>query len=105
MIVARKPRHELREIARDLVTNRAWGTNNAMEAQLSFGFLLSLWLRDANPAERRSWDSVGFIYAPMSAAMPRSINGLPMFTEARFVHVNDIAYLTQEIQRMEEALA
>lgn len=104
MIVARKPRSELRALARDLVTNRAWGTADAQEAHLSFGFLLGVWLNDATPTERRSFDSVGFIYAPLSAAMPRSINGLPMFMEAAFVHVNDMDYLFEEIGRMEDAL-
>ena len=104
MIVARKSRAQLKELARDLVTNRVWGTNNAHEAQLSFGFLLRIWFRDATPEERRSWDNVGFIYAPLSAAMPRSINGLPMFMEAAFVHVNDMEYLFEEIERMQDAL-
>lgn len=104
MIVARKPRSELRALARDLVTNRAWGTADAHEAHLSFGFLLTVWLQEASPSDKRSFNSVGFIYAPLSATMPRSINGLPMFTEASFVHVNDMDYLFEEIERMQDAL-
>ena len=104
MIVARKPRSELRELARDLVTNRAWGTNNARELELSFGFLLSVAMANATEAEKRALNNVGFVYAPTSSALPRSINAVPMFMEAAFVHVNDMDYLIQEVARMEEAL-
>lgn len=42
---------------------------------------------------------VGVLYAPMSAALPRSINGYPMFTEVRVLHRDDWARASKAIHR------
>jgi hypothetical protein len=42
---------------------------------------------------------VGVFYARMSAALPRSYNGNPMFTEVRFLHKDDWARASKTLSR------
>jgi hypothetical protein len=100
----RLPRQELKQIARGLITHELWGTSDPDELRMAFGFLLTLFAENASPEKERDLGNVGFVYAAMSDALPRAINGVPMFLSARFVHVNDMPALSEEYERMREAL-
>lgn len=69
--------------------------------QLSWVFLP---LMDINNLLTKSEiESVGLIYEEMSKALPRGINGMPMFTSCRFMNIDDhkraCAAIDRELKR------
>lgn len=90
---------EIKDLARRIVTNVTWITNDPEAMQMAFGLVVGL----------MNWSDydvtkVGGIYEDLAKALPRSINGFPMFTSAHLLHVDDLGAVKAEVERMEEAL-
>ncbi|KKM86695.1 hypothetical protein LCGC14_1276410 [marine sediment metagenome] len=99
--VERLTPEEITELARDSVTNLVFITNSQDGINLSFGLVLSLLLPKAH---ERYIESIGAVYEYISKAGPRSINGMPMFTSVRFLHIEDMPLLTEERSRLKAAI-
>ena len=86
---------KLKQLAIDLHDGHAWLTRDPHEARLAFGALLMFMDEplDAN---------VGALYIPAHTKVLGEINGLPMALTMGMLHVNDIPYLIQHLQRLEE---
>lgn len=93
---------QIKDLARRIVTNQTYLAMSDQELDLSFGFILKMAAADLKESEIQTW---GAVYEDYSQALPRSVNGHPMFFSCRILHVNDVPRLFDEINRMEEALA
>ena len=87
----------VRDLARDIVTNRVFITWKVEESQMCF-LALALAPPDKLP------QNIGAVYEYYSEAGDRSINGLPMFFSARFVAVESMPAVVEEVRRMQVAL-
>lgn len=85
----------LAHLAVDVVEGRVFIANDPEAVRLSFGLLIAL----------VDWDdvaeSIGAIYAPMDKALPRSINGYPMFTSMQVLHLDDLEPLGEKVKEYE----
>jgi hypothetical protein len=97
---------EIRQLAKDLVTGESFlvWANERYEVETCFGFMLSAVMASDDPPDAREFNRVGAFYAPMSAAMHLSVNGLPMFTQMRFLHKNDTKRLWERIEKIQAAM-
>lgn len=93
---------QITDLARRIITNQTYLAMTEQELDLSFGFTLSMAAIDLKRSEIETW---GAVYEDYSQALPRTVNGRPMFFSCRILHVNDVPRLFDEISRMEEALA
>ena len=108
----RKTKQDLNELAIQIVRGEIHIANGGDGLQHSFGFILALAAgmkpRDARGrfARRRQSDveTIGAVYEEMHRALPRGINGYPMFMSCKFVHVNDLGPLMDLVERKQEAL-
>lgn len=91
---------ELKDLARQVIQRQVWITSDARE--IENGFMLLLMGLQFTEAEAQK---LGALVGYMDSVLPRGINGVPMFTRAQFLHVNDMPYLFKHLQRMEAALA
>lgn len=89
---------QITALARDLLTRRA---ALCYSGDPAFTMMFPVVLM-ADPTQIPA-NAVG-AWAPMSAAMPRSVNGHPMFFEAHFIVREDVEPLIAEYDRMAEAL-
>ena len=93
---------ELKELARNVVTNVVFITNTLEGIQNSFGMVLML-IPPGGGAESYM-AKTGALYEEWSKQAPRSVNGRPQFFSFKAVHVDDLEPLLTEIERMEVAL-
>lgn len=97
----RRTSEELRTLAREVVTGQVYLTNDPEAIRLSFGLILMLVMAEAP----RSWiDKIAAVYAPMSSAGDRGINGYPMFFSMNVLHVDDVEEFNRHLTQMQTAL-
>lgn len=102
--VQRLPEERLREFVDGVCSDRIYLSGYVREPRmLGMVFMpLALGLLSActNPKE------IGCAWEWMSAAGPRSINGMPMFSSVKFIHVEDwkraVAAIQRELERREK---
>ena len=99
---ARRSKRELDEIATQIVQGQVYYAPVwTREFHDSFGWLF--WLMDP-PMSKKAAKTIGGAYEEFSKAMPRAINGVPMFSSGRILHIDDTRELFKAIVRKEEAL-
>lgn len=98
----RKTPKQLNDLAVQIVKGEVYMVNQGPGLNLSFGWIFAL--MDPKPT---LWEleTVGAVYEKMSKALPRGINGYPMFSSCQFVHVNDFDRLLALVEEKERALA
>lgn len=109
----RKTPAQLSDLAARIVRGEIYIATSGDGLKHSFGFILALAAgmkqRDARGrfARKRQSDvqTIGAVYEEMHRALPRGINGYPMFMSCKFVHVNDVERLAEMVARKQEALA
>lgn len=93
---------EVVALARGIVTNQIFFTNTEEGIKNSFGMLITFGaFADWEESELMKFAGA---YAPIDTAMPRAINGWPMFMQMKCLHVDNSDELFDEIARMEDAL-
>lgn len=80
----RLPASELAQLAIDAVEGRAFITNSEEGIRNSFGLMVAMVDFD------HVVDQIGALYEYMEKAMPRGINGQPMFASMRVLHADDL---------------
>lgn len=99
----RKSRSEIDELAARVVRREVYLAHVASNGfQHSFGWLFMLM---KEPPRQSELETIAACYEEMGKALPRGVNGYPMFTSCQFVHVNDMEQLHERILRKEQALA
>jgi hypothetical protein len=96
--VQNRPDSELRKMAVDMYHNRIFTDRHIPEhSQDLIGsiFMPLLFLKED---EREFLKDVGMIYAPMSEAGPRCINGFPMFTSMGYLNQHDTQIVLQYLR-------
>lgn len=99
--IPRLPEQELRDLARQIVTNEVFITNSKEGLDFAFGTVLAL-----GGAELlvEAAEQVGALWEEYSKAGPRSINGYPSFFSYHVVHRDDLSALGQTIAEFKAAL-
>lgn len=97
--VARLTPEELNDLAADIVRGKTYIANKPDALRYSFGFLISL-----VDAPDEYWQNVGACYADWAEALPRGINGYPMFMTMRVLHIDDLDPLLEKVDAKHEAL-
>ena len=95
------PEEQLRQFVIDWCSGRIFSSCHIPEGRekdVRLVFMV-LALMDLKKAEI---DSLGIIYEYMSAALSRTINGMPTFMSCRLMHKDDWARAKQAILREEE---
>jgi hypothetical protein len=90
---------EIDDLARRIVTNEVFITNTEDGIRNAFTVVLAF---TEIPEDYAA--AVSAIWAPMSAAMPRSVNGWPTFDQANFVHRDDWDALATKIEAKRTAV-
>src|SRR5271157_4422261 len=88
---------QLSQLARDIVTNRVFITNDSEGIDNSFSLILS------GSAPRMTDDTInqiGAVYEYIDKAADRSINGYPFFFSCKMLHRDDLRPLVAEVERM-----
>lgn len=98
---ARLTTDELNELARDVAMNRVYCANTEEGIRWSFGFLLGML---DPPMTKEYADQVGAIYESLDKALPRGVNGYPMFTSLRFLHADDLPELIRLVEEKRRVL-
>ena len=103
MRAKRLSKQELDELATQIVQRRVYlaHVSREPEFQHAFGWLFAM--MDA-PLSESQMSTIGACYADMSAALPRAINGIPMFTSMRSLHRDDVMPLHWKIMRKQRVL-
>jgi hypothetical protein len=97
----RKTRQELDELAQQVVRGEIYIALDKEMLNLSFGWIFGMM---DPPMSKSGIESIGAVYEEYSKAMPRAINGYPMFSSMRFVHTDDVERLGTMIDRKQRAL-
>jgi hypothetical protein len=102
--VPSRPIEDLKQIARDLqaghiFTDRHMNEHDRRNVGMVFMVLMFMDAKDQYIPE-----SIGMVYEYMSKAMPRSINGMPMFTSMHYLNIEDTNYVFQKAREIEEML-
>lgn len=92
---------EITDLARRITTNQTYIAFGGDGFRFSFGFILGMHAGNVKQTDIQTW---GAAYEDYDKALPRGVNGYPMFMSCRILHVNDVPRLTKELTRMEEAL-
>lgn len=97
----RMTKEQIATLARGIVTGEVFFTTDEDVAADSFGLIIALasaqWA-DSYIAE------IGGFSAPMSKALSTAINGHPVFTEVRVIHVKDVKRVIKQVERWNKAL-
>jgi hypothetical protein len=99
MSIPRRTPEEIKSLARDLVTNRIFLSNDPEEIKLSFGVVLAFLKPDMI-----DFNEVAAVFEYYSEAGPMSINGLPSFFSLQVIHTEDWPAFRAEAKRMMDAL-
>jgi hypothetical protein len=109
----RKSPTELNDLAVQVVRGEVYIAFGGDGLQHSFGALLAL-AGGMQPRDERGrfgrkpkksdFETIGAVYEELRKALPRGINGHPMFMSCRFLHVNDVRPLMDLVERKQEAL-
>lgn len=96
--VARMSDDELRAFVNSVLASHVFLSSQVRGADLPMVFLpVALGaFKDWTPEQL---EEIGVLYAPMSAALPRAINGNPVFAEFRILHRDDWRRASQVINR------
>jgi len=101
-MVERMSREELKQLALDMLSGAVF-TNMHVSAPEQLGLVFML-LGFLNDEQAKELADIGLIYEYMSKAGPRSVNGMPIFMSARFVHKDDMPELTTIIKKLQLAI-
>ena len=102
--VPSRPESELKQIAIDLqashiFTDRHMNEHDRKNLGMVFMVIMFMDAKDFYIPE-----SIGMVYEYMSKAMPRSINGMPMFTSIHFLNIEDTDYVFQKAKEIDNML-
>lgn len=104
--INRKEEDELDELAWRYIQGEVFIANDPEVTDTSFGFIVSAIRGEFD--SQKEWDNfvddIGAIYEEYEKASSRSINGLPFFMSASFIHKDDLDYLIDEIDEYEERI-
>ncbi len=95
---ARLSEAELAQLAIDVVEGRVYATNTEEGLR---AFIVVLAFVDLTPIV----DKIGAVYETLEKALPRSLNGLPMFTSFKLLHVDDLEPLRVKVEEYEQLRA
>lgn len=98
-----RPSSEIRDIARGLVIGELFG---AFVGSESFGhaFMVPWIFIEAEERKLLFKEYMVFAYASLSGAMPRAINGIPMFMGMTFINIDDTQRVWDQARIFEEML-
>lgn len=99
MSTPRRTPEEIKSLARDLVTNKIFLSNDPEEIKLSFGVVLTFLKPDMI-----DFNEVAAVFEYYSEAGPMSINGLPSFFSLQVIHTEDWSAFCTEAKKMMDAL-
>ena len=85
---------EITALARQIIQNEIWMATDPQVVKNSF-LMASL---VGVPY------MTGAVWAPLADAGPMSVNGLPVFFTAHYVHFEDMQFLVSEVRRFADAL-
>jgi len=87
-LISNRPVSELKKIAHDIYTGRFFCSRQVEPSMLNSVFLVWALM---DPLEKKHLIDSGLslMYADMDHALPRSINGYPVFSEMRFLNRHD----------------
>lgn len=83
---------ELRQLAIQIVEGTVYCANSAEGIRWSFSLMLMLIDIPDDVAEK-----IGALYGPIDSAVPRSVNGYPILTSMRTLHVDDLEPLNDAV--------
>lgn len=102
---------ELKSLALMIMTNKVFTSGHLTGQEIENGmlphvFMPLLFMDSDDPIkEKLSKNEIGLIYADMDDAMPRSINGLPMFMRCSFLTTEETEIVNRYHLKMMSALS
>jgi len=100
-----RPESELKQIAIDLQVGHIFSDRHMNEydrKNLGMVFMVILFM---DPKDFYIPTSIGLVYEYMSKAMPRGVNGMPMFTSCHFLNVEDTNYVFAKAKEIDILLS
>jgi hypothetical protein len=97
------PPDELKQLAVDFKEGRVFSDRHVTNPQdISMVFLVLLFM-DKEDIDQLKQDNLGMIFEYISKAGPRAVNGMPMFTSARYLNRSDTKLLFEMVTKLETA--
>lgn len=101
LLVSRMSQREHRQIAREhVLSERIFFLANDRRARDAFFMILPF----CHLTEAQVRKVGGLIGDTRNVVPGRGVNGMPIFTSVRFVHVNDVPYIIKEITAAHERI-
>lgn len=97
---------ELENLAWRIANGDVYIANEQEAVETSFGFIIGMAANEnfTEDAWEEFADHVGAVYADVSKAATRSVNGRPLFFTATFLHIDDLDPLIDAIEGYEHEL-
>ncbi len=100
--IPRMSQEFLNRLARRIVRREVWITNQPDSLYLAFGLILSATIDGlSNNEADKKLEDLGAMWETFTQALPRGINGLPIFASGHMVHKLDVEPLRLEVERLE----
>lgn len=94
----RLPDDELRTLAIEIVEDRVFITRSESDVHNAFGMVLAF----LDPAALEDADNWGSLYEDYEKALPRTINGVPVFSSFKVLHADDLEPLQAHLVAYQE---
>lgn len=98
-----KTEEELKEIALGVMSGTIFTSANLSERETTLVFM-ALALADQATLDQMQRDEITLIYEHIRNALPRSVNGMPMFTSFYMLNKSDHHRLVEMVQKLQSAI-
>ncbi len=103
--IPRMSQEFLDRLAGRVVRREVWITNTPQNLYQAFGLILMATLDGLSHDEaNKKLEDLGAMWETYELALPRGINGLPMFTSGHMVHRLDVEPLRLEVERLDKLI-
>lgn len=99
----RLPKNELDDLATRILRGEVYIAAEGPALEHSFGFMLMM-VNSDEPLTQSQIASIGACYEDMAKALPRAINGYPMFVSMKILHRDDVEPLNKLLTKKHRAM-
>ena len=104
MTYIKKTDSEIKEIAKGIYTRSIFSSVHIRDAKDIRIVFIVLTFMDSEHSEELKKIDIGMVYEYMSEALPRCINGMPMFMSARMLDMGDAKKVMEKYREIKEAM-
>jgi hypothetical protein len=98
-----KTDEEIKDIALGWMGGSIFTSHNLKPEEMSMVFMVTMFLDDEG-IEGMKTDNITLLYEDLAKALPRGVNGKPMFMSAKMLNQSDHQRLLDTVKKLQEAI-